>query len=168
MKVLFYLGLFSGGLLCSADPQTLQSDASLSPLRAIVHLRGPVPVSSPIDPNAADGSYLESDTDVASKTPPAEAEDAVDQPTVVSALQLTQDGTPDTRATGVAGPEQCSCEFAGNCLPKGSCLALAFTLVAVTLVFVIFLAWLLQWIIAIPSEYAFAFGRKKNWFRCWR
>ncbi|KEP67011.1 UNVERIFIED_CONTAM: hypothetical protein HHA_273320 [Hammondia hammondi] len=162
MKVLFFIGLLSGGLLCSADtPSLLDSDPSVSPLRAIVHLRGPSPVPAQVEPHGADGSYLEAATgneneSTLSDESEEEEADIEEERAAVSALQMTQKEAPNTGATGVAGPEQCSCEFAGSCLPKGSCLGIAFTLVAATLFFVIFLAWLLQWIIAIPSEWILA------------
>ncbi|KFH11656.1 putative transmembrane protein [Toxoplasma gondii VAND] len=161
MKVLFFLGLLAGGLLCSADTPSLDSDPSASPLRAVLHLRGPSPVPAQVEPHEADGSYLEATTgnehgNTLSDESEQEEADIEEERAAVSALQMTQKEAPNTGATGVAGPEQCSCEFAGSCLPKGSCLGIAFTLVAATLFFVIFLAWLLQWIIAIPSEWILA------------
>ncbi|CDI76102.1 hypothetical protein, conserved [Eimeria acervulina] len=52
--------------------------------------------------------------------------------------------------------EECSCVFMGACLYKGACLWIAGSLSFAVLLFLFFVAWGLQWIVAIPAEWILA------------
>ncbi|PFH37391.1 hypothetical protein BESB_038490 [Besnoitia besnoiti] len=162
MKAIYCLFLLAAALGCDAEQQPLKSDPAWPSLRAVVHLRGPSEASDSRHDEANESYFEEGKSrdqavDQDSHLEQQNTSSADQEARHFSALQVNQKATTSELQSGaVPQPEQCSCEFAGSCLPKGSCLAVAFTLVLATIVFIIVLAWLLQWIIAIPSEWILA------------
>ncbi|CDI81709.1 hypothetical protein, conserved [Eimeria praecox] len=121
----------------SSDPLP---PAGTSPLIAHIHLnKGD---SNGVSAAPLEGSLAQQSDGHANGNPEQDKQPATDaEANPVSALQTSQEKG-----------EECSCVFAGACLYKGACLWIAGCLSFGVLVFLFFVAWGLQWVVAIPAE----------------
>lgn len=63
---------------------------------------------------------------------------------------------------GTGSEEDCSCYIGGYCYQKGSCVAIAMGWVAVLLIVLLIMVWVLQFVIAIPTEWVIVRRTKRT------